>query len=118
MTVTCEGCWHYSCAAQVVADTMGGHRPEVWISDRYSAQKKHGERHQTCLPLPAHNTASALQHGSDNLLRRFKLCFGNAIDLTKSFYASTLGRKRRELEKQLEALLTVPSTCNLAQALP
>jgi transposase len=32
-------------AAQVVRDTMNGHLPEVWISDRYSAQQKlWGER--------------------------------------------------------------------------
>ena len=36
-------------AAQVVRDTLGGHQPEVWISDRYSAQQGHGRRHQTCL---------------------------------------------------------------------
>jgi transposase len=39
----------YSRAARVVDETMGGHRPQVWISDRYSAQQSHGERHQTCL---------------------------------------------------------------------
>jgi transposase len=39
----------YSRAARVVDDMMAGHVPEVWISDRYSAQQTHGERHQTCL---------------------------------------------------------------------
>ena len=57
----------YSRAARVVAETMGGHRPEVWISDRYSAQQKHGERHQTCLAHLARDTAFALQHGLDDL---------------------------------------------------
>jgi hypothetical protein len=30
-----------------VDEMMAGHKPAVWISDRYSAQQKHGERHQT-----------------------------------------------------------------------
>jgi transposase len=37
----------YSRAARVVDEMMAGHKPTVWISDRYSAQQKHGERHQT-----------------------------------------------------------------------
>lgn len=107
-------------AARVVAETMGGHRPEVWVSDRYSAQQKHGERHQTCLAHLARDTAFALEHGSDDLHFQFKLWFGKAFDLAKGvadFVASTLARKKRELEKQLAALLTVPSTCDLARAL-
>ena len=36
-------------AGQVVRDTMDGHKPKVWISDRYTAQQGHGLRHQTCL---------------------------------------------------------------------
>ena len=39
----------FSRAAQVVRDTMAGHKPEVWISDRYTAQQGHAARHQTCL---------------------------------------------------------------------
>ena len=36
-------------AAQVVRDVMGKHRPEIWLSDGYSAQQGHGHHHQTCL---------------------------------------------------------------------
>ena len=110
----------YSRAARVVDEMMDGHVPAVWISDRYSAQQKHGERHQTCLAHLARDTAFALQHGSDDLPFRLKLWLGRAFDLAKGvadFAASTLGRKKRELEKQLGALLTAPSTCDLARAL-
>jgi len=62
-------------------ETMGGHQPEVWISDRYSAQQKHGAAHQTCLAHLARDTAFALEHGSDDLPLRFKLWFGKAFDL-------------------------------------
>ena len=107
----------YSRAARVVEETMGGHRPQVWISDRYSAQQSHGERHQTCLAHLARDTAFALEHGSDDLPLRFKLWFGRAFDLAGSIAeltASTLARKKRELEKQLASLLAAATGCDLA----
>jgi transposase len=110
----------YSRAARVVDEMMDGHVPAVWISDRYSAQQKHGERHQTCLAHLARDTAFALEHGSDDLPFRFKLWLARAFDLAKAvanFAASTLARKKRELEKQLAALLAAPTGCELAREL-
>jgi len=110
----------YSRAARVVDEIMAGHRPAVWISDRYSAQQKHGERHQTCLAHLARDTAFALEHGSDDLPFRFKLWLARAFDLARAiadFAASTRSRKKRELEKQLTALLSAPTGCDLARAL-
>ena len=110
----------YSRAARVVDEMMDGHVPKVWISDRYSAQQKHGERHQTCLAHLARDTAFALEHGSDDLPFRFKLWLARAFDLAKAvanFAASTLARKKRELEKQLTALLAVRTECDLAREL-
>ena len=110
----------HSRAARVVAEMMDGHVPEVWISDRYSAQQSHGERHQTCLAHLARDTAFALEHGSDELPLRFKLWLGKAFDLAKAivdFAASTLARKKRELEKQLAALLAATTGCDLAREL-
>jgi transposase len=110
----------YSRAARVVDDMMAGHVPAVWISDRYSAQQKHGERHQTCLAHLARDAAFAFEHGSDDLPFRFKLWLGKAFDLARAvadFAASTLARKRRELKKQLEALLSAPTRCDLAREL-
>jgi transposase len=34
--------------AVVVREMMDGHRPAVWISDRYTAQQGHAAEHQTC----------------------------------------------------------------------
>ena len=110
----------YSRAARVVDEMMAGHKPAVWISDRYSAQQKHGERHQTCLAHLARDTAFAFEHGSDDLPFRFRLWLGRAFDLAKAvaqFAASTLARKKRELERQLEALLRLPTDCDLAREL-
>jgi len=110
----------YSRAARVVDEMMAGHKPKVWISDRYSAQQKHGERHQTCLAHLARDTAFAHQHGSDDLPLRFKLWLGRAFDLAKTIVdvaASTLARKKQELEKQLAALLAARTECDLARDL-
>ena len=61
----------------------------------------------------ARDTAFAFEHGSDDLPFRFKLWFGKAFDLARAiadFAASTLARKKRDLERQLEALLAA-RTC-------
>ena len=110
----------YSRAARVAVETMDGHVPEVWISDRYSAQQSHGKRHQTCLAHLARDTAFALEHGSDDLPMRFKLWLAKAFDLAWGIAdgaASTLARKKRELEKWLADLLAADTDCDLAQAL-
>jgi transposase len=109
----------FSRAARVVEETMSGHVPQVWLSDRYSAQQKHGVAHQTCLAHLARDTAFALEHGSDDL-PLFKLWFGKAFDLARdiaSFKASTIASKKRALEKQLAALLAAATGCDLAREL-
>ena len=110
----------YSRAARVVDAMMGGHVPEVWISDRYSAQQSHGKRHQTCLAHLARDTAFALEHGSDDLPMRFKLWLAKAFALAQAITqiaASTLARKRRDLERWLAALLVADTSCDLARQL-
>ena len=110
----------YSRAARVAKETMDGHVPAVWISDRYAAQQKHGARQQTCLAHLARDTAFALEHGVDDLPLRFKLWFGKAFDLADritGFAASTIARKKRELESSLAALLLAATRCELARKL-
>jgi transposase len=110
----------YSRAARVVEEVMGGHVPQVWISDRYSAQQSHGRRHQTCLAHLARDTAFALEHGSDDLPLWFKLWFDSAFDLARVIpdrAASTIAARKRQLEKRLAELLTVKTGCTLAQQL-
>ena len=107
----------YSRAARVVDEMMAGHVPQVWISDRYSAQQKHGVRHQTCLAHLARDTAFALEHGSDDIPLRFKLWLGKAFDLAANitrFAASTIASKKRALDNQLAAMLAATTKCDLA----
>jgi transposase len=110
----------YSRAARVVEEVMGGHVPQVWISDRYSAQQSHGRHHQTCLAHLARDTAFALEHGADDLPLWFKLWFDSAFELARVIpdrAASTIAAKKRQLEKRLTELLAVKTACELAQQL-
>jgi transposase len=107
----------YSRAAHVVDRVMEGHRPTVWLSDRYSAQQNHGEHHQTCLAHLARDVAFAHEHGTDRLPMRLKLWFDKvfafARDIT-SFAASTIAARHKALERELDAILTTPTRCELA----
>ena len=67
--------------AVVVRELMQGHRPEVWCSDRYSAQQGHGAVHQTCLAHLARDVAYSGAHipGSDTIRHMFRAGVSVAI---------------------------------------
>ena len=107
-------------AGQVVRDMMDGHTPQVWTSDRYAAQQKHGFEHQTCLAHLARDAAFAHEHGADHVPMRFKLWFGRVFDLAgdiAQLAGSTITAKRRKLETQIDAILASKSDCRLAREL-
>src|SRR5919199_333192 len=134
--VRIEGCtgyhWVFRCrdavvhqaaptrAASVVHTMMDGHRPAIWLSDRYAAQQGHGLAQQTCLAHLARDVAYALEASDDPIPFRLKLWLGSAFDLADAaarLAASTLAAKRRALERRLDAVLAVPSGCELTRAL-
>src|SRR5919112_2525172 len=51
-------------AASVVCEMMDGHRPAVWLSDRYTAQQGHAGAQQTCLAHLARAVAYAFEGSS------------------------------------------------------
>ena len=106
--------------AVVVRDLMDGHRPEVWCSDRYSAQQGHGQQHQACLAHLARDVAYADQASDDMLPSRLRLWLKRAFALAdgiETFAASTIATKCRDLERSLTAILAAPTTCDLARDL-
>lgn len=116
-----EAVVHYAAptrAASVVREMMDGHRPAVWLSDRYSAQQGHAVAQQTCLAHLARDVAYALEASDDPVPFRLKLwltsAFALADDLTH-LAVSTLAAKRRALERRLAAILAAPTTCELAR---
>jgi transposase len=107
-------------AASVVREMMAGHRPEVWLSDRYSAQQGHAAAQQTCLAHLARDVAYALEASDDPVPFRLKLWLASAFELADDMAhlaASTVAAKQRALERRLAAILSAPTTCDLACAL-
>jgi transposase len=107
-------------AASVVHAMMAGYKPQVWLSDRYSAQQGHGLAQQTCLAHLARDVAYALEASDDPVPFQLKLWLAAAFELADDIAhlaASTVAAKRRALERRLSAILTAPTTCDLAAAL-
>jgi transposase len=110
----------FSRAAQVVRDTMAGHQPAVWISDRYTAQQGHGLHHQTCLAHLDRKARFVEQHGSDLIGMRLKLWFDRAFGLARdiaTLAASTVKSRRRALVRDLDAILATATNCEMAHEL-
>ncbi len=107
-------------AASVVREMMGGHRPAVWLSDRYTAQQGHGVAHQTCLAHLARDVAYAVEVSEDPVSWRLQLWLQAVFALAErvtTLSTSTLLAKRRTLERQLAGILAAASSCDLTCAL-
>ena len=106
--------------AVVVREMMEGHRPAVWISDRYTAQQGHAAAHQTCLAHLARDVAYAVDTSDDPVPWRLQLWLQSVFALAEratDLAASTLAAKRRGLDRQLGAILATPSHCDLTRDL-
>jgi transposase len=107
-------------AGQVVRDTMDGHQPEVWISDRYTAQQRHGRRHQTCLAHLDRKARFVAENGSDLIGMRFQLWFDRAFRLAHAIAdlaVTTVNQRKRSLMRDLDAILASSTDCPLARDL-
>ena len=110
----------FSRAAQVVRDAMAGHQPDVWISDRYTGQQGHGLHHQTCLAHLDRKARFVEEHGSDLIGMRLKLWFDRAFGLARdiaTLAATTVKGRRRQLVRDLDAILATATDCPLAHEL-
>jgi transposase len=106
--------------ASVVREMMDGHRPTVWLSDRYTAQQGHGAAHQTCLAHLARDVAYAVEASEDPVPWRLQLWLTSVFALSgqvTTLATATLLAKRRALERQLAGILAAASSCDLTRAL-
>jgi transposase len=106
--------------AVVVRAMMDGHRPAVWISDRYTAQQGHAAEHQTCLAHLARDVAYVVEVSDDPVPWRLQLWLQSVFALAErvtDLAASTLSAKRRSLDRQLGAILAASSRCDLTRDL-
>lgn len=106
--------------AQVVRDIMDGHRPEIWLSDGYSAQQGHGHHQQACLAHLARDIAYAVEASEDEVPLRLKWWLDRVFLLARNvteFAASTLKTKKRDLEKSLDDILLSSPEFEVAEAI-
>jgi transposase len=106
--------------ASVVREMMDGHRPVIWISDRYTAQQGHAAAHQTCLAHLARDVAYGVEASNDPVPWRLQLWLRSVFALSErvtNLATATLAAKRRSLDRQLGAILATPSRCDLTRDL-
>ena len=93
-------------------EMLDGHRPAVWLSDRYAAQQEPGVAHQICLAHLARDVAYAVEISGVPVTWRMQLWLNTVFSLADrvtTLSASTLSAKRRALERQLADKLAASS---------
>jgi transposase len=99
--------------AGVVREVMDGHRPAIWVSDLYSAQRGHAEAWQICLAHQLRDCRYAIEAGDTIFAPRMKALLLRAIVLARrhrSLAESTRREYRRRLERDLDAVMVLAPT--------
>ena len=97
-------------ARTVILEILNGHRPRVWVSDRYGAQQGHGDRHQVCLAHVLRDIQYALDAGDDLFARRLKRLILRAIAIGRrrpDLKDSTLRQYLYDLERRLDEVMAI-----------
>ena len=95
----------------VIDETMAGHRPQVWVSDLFSAQKAHpAEQWQVCLAHQLRDCQYAIDAGDDLFAPRMKRLLLRAIAVNRrrqTLAASTLQQYCSRFRGSLREILTL-----------
>ena len=119
-----RGCWNWvfqnaevvihvvrrSRGADVVAEVLAGHRPALWVSDLYGAQRGHAEHWQVCLAHQLRDCQYAIDAGDAVFAPRMKALLLRAVVLARRHrdLAETTRRAyRRRLEHALDAVMAL-----------
>jgi transposase len=106
--------------AGVVAEVMAGHRPVIWVSDLYSAQRGHAAAWQICLAHQLRDCRYAAEAGDAIFAPRLKALLLRAVVLARrhrSLAASTRREYRRRLERDLDVVMALAPTNRHGQRL-
>jgi len=129
-----HGCWNWvfqnaevvihvirrSRGASVVAEVMDGHRPTIWVSDLYGAQRGHADAWQICLAHQLRDCRYAIEAGDTIFAPRMKALLLRAVVLARRHrhLAETTRREyRRRLEHALDAIIALMPTNRHGQRL-
>jgi transposase len=110
----------HSRGASVVAEVMAGHRPAIWVSDLYSAQRGHAAAWQICLAHQLRDWRYAIEAGDTIFAPRMKALLLRAVVLARRHQGlaeSTRREYRRRLEHALDAVMALAPTNRHGQRL-
>ncbi|OYV71054.1 MAG: hypothetical protein B7Z67_02445 [Acidiphilium sp. 21-60-14] len=96
--------------ANVVAEIMDGHRPEIWVSDLYGAQRGHADNWQICLAHQLRDCKFAIEAGDDIFAPRMKALLLRAVVLARrhrTLADATRRAWRRRLDHDLDAVMAL-----------
>ena len=104
-------------AANVVTETLAGHRPTIWVSDLYGpslacsvAQQGHADRWQVCLAHQLRDCKYAIEAGDTIFAPRMKALLLRAVVLArrrKTLAESTRQTYQRRLDRELNAIMVL-----------
>lgn len=119
-----EVCLHVirpSRGKRVIEEVMGGHRPQVWVSDLFSSQKANpAEQWQVCLAHQLRDCQYAIDAGDDLFAPLMKRLLLRAITLSRrrnQIAHSTFVKHRQRLKRLLRQLLELKPTHEAGQKL-
>src|SRR3954452_24580754 len=94
----------------VVEELLGGHRPRVWVSDLFGAQRGHADAWQVCLAHQLRDLRYAIEAGDAVFAPRLRALLLRAVVLARrrhALKASTRLEYRRRLERELDRALAL-----------
>src|SRR5436309_754946 len=94
----------------VAAEVLGGHRPDIRVSDLYGAQRGHADLWQVCLAHQLRDLGYAVEAGDAVFAPRLKALLLRAVLLARrrhALKASTRLEYRRRLERELDRVLAL-----------
>jgi transposase len=103
----------HSRGAGVVAEVMAGHRPAIWVSDLYGAQRGHAEAWQICLAHQLRDCRYAVEAGDTVFAPAMKALLLRTVILARrhrTLSNSTRREYRRRLERRLDAVMALVPT--------
>src|SRR3954469_17029481 len=104
----------------VVAEVLGGHRPAIWVSDLYSAQRGHADLWQVCLAHQLRDLGYAIEAGDTVFAPRLKALLLRAVVLARrrhALKASTRREYRLRLGRELDRVLALQPSHRRGQRL-
>lgn len=107
-------------AKSVAEEVLGGHQPEVWVSDRYAGQQDLARAHQVCLAHVLRDVQYAIDSGDTVVAPKIRDHLRWAIRVGKrrsELKDSTLAAYAAKAERGLDALVGVPAAHPAGQVL-